>query len=82
MTQGKEWPVEFSFHSAEEETNEGTDALNCILCGLNHSRNECPNTVRVCKYCGGVGYHQEGIMTLSSKLCCINHSALTECKIK
>ena len=84
MTQGEEWPVEFLFHPAEEETSEDTNMSNCLLCGFDHSSSECPNTVRVCKYCGGVGHPHEGIKH-HRKVCCfygINHSVVTECQIK
>ena len=61
MVQGEEWPVEFSFHPAEEDTSEETDASNCIRCGFDHANNECPNTVQVRKYCGGIGHSYGGI---------------------
>ena len=56
MIQGAEWSVEFLFSPTEEETSEEIDASNCILCDLDHPSSECPNTVQVCKYCGGVGH--------------------------
>ena len=76
--------MEFLFHSAEEETSEDTNRSNCLLCGFDHLSGECPNTVRVCKYCGGVG-HPHGGIKHHRKVCCfcgINHSVLTECQIK
>ena len=84
MTQREVWLVEFSFHPAEEKSSEEIDASNCIRCGFDHSSSECPNTVRVCKYCGGVGHSHEGIKHRRN-VCCfcgINHSTLTECQLK
>ena len=54
MIQKEEWPVEFIFHPATKETTEESDASNYILCGFDHSNSDCLNTVRVCKYYGGI----------------------------
>ena len=88
MTQGEVWPVEFSFHSAEEETSEEIDASNCILCGFDHSSSECPNYLPLCTYCGEVGRHRKRCerpllgLPKACYFCDISHPEVSECTIK
>ena len=78
--------MEFLFHPAEEEMDkEIANVSRCMLCGTDHSSSECPNTVRACQYCGGVGSHQAYCFLRISKPCVycgIYHSAVPECALK